>query len=299
MILNPTATAEQINKQIESLLKKYNEAAKIAQDVDGNQQVKLKDDLTQDEINLMAELTLAMQINNSFTQEMNDPGKTTLLSNVLNSLNQMEATGKALFEYQLIEDAAVFLSTAMLNREYKRLKDDVSLDKERITPEKKSKVLGRAKDALLRIINNSDSFILGRASDLTTLIEKISTQPGEIFQGDIQIQANQIRLGNRLFKDRMMNQQLEISEKMTELYGQKWTKVNRRNSNETESIVYSQEKQSVLETEIKEIESNKNLTSAQKTIALRTVSEKINANTMPISQNQLLYYYSLINTFSV
>ena len=323
MILNPTATAEQINKQIESLLKKYNEAAKIAQDIDGNQQVKLKDDLTQDEINLMAELTLAMQINNSFTQEMNDPGKTTLLSNVLNSLNQMEATGKALFEYQLIEDAAVYrensrkafkeitgidldplaslieqgfeqkeITTAMLNREYKRLKDDVSLDKERITPEKKSKILGRAKYALLRIINNSDSFILGRASDLTTLIEQISTQPGEIFQGDIQIQANQIRLGNRLFKDRMMNQQLEISEKMTELYGKKWTKVNRRNSNETESIVYSQEKQSVLEAEIKEIESNKNLTSAQKTIALRTVNEKINANTMPISQNQLLYYYS-------
>ena len=37
---------------------------------------------------------------------------------------------------------------------------------------------------------------------------------------------------------------------------------------------------------------NKNLTSSEKTKALQSVNEKINANTMPISQNQLLYYYS-------
>ena len=323
MILSPKATAEQINKQIESLLEEYNKAAKIAQDVDGNQQVKIKDDLTQEEIDLMAEITLAMQINNSFTQEMNDPNKTTLLSNVLNSLNQMEATGKALFEYQLIEDAAVYrensrkafkeitgidldplaslleqgfekkeITTAMLNREYKRLKDDVSLDQERVTPAKKTKILGRAKDSLLKILNNVDTFVLGRASDLTTLIEQISTQPGEIFQGAIQKQADLIREGNRLFKDRMMSQQLEISDKMTKLFGPRWTKVNRKNSNETESIVYSEKKQRVLEAELNAIENNKNLSSSERTKALQSVNENINANTMPISQNQLLYYYS-------
>lgn len=70
--------------------------------------------------------------------------------------------------------------------------------------------------------------MLGRASDLTTLIEQISTQPGEIFQGAIQKQADVIREGNRVFKDRMMSQQLEISNKMTDLFGPRWTKVNRK-----------------------------------------------------------------------
>ena len=119
---------------------------------------------------------------------------------------------------------------------------------------KKRKILGRAKDALLRILNNVDTFVLGRASDLTTLIEQISTQPGEIFQGAIQKQADVIREGNRVFKDRMMSQQLEISNKMTDLFGPRWTKVNRKNSNETESIIYSEKKQSVLEAELKAIE---------------------------------------------
>jgi len=75
--------------------------------------------LTQEEIDLMADLTLAMQINNSFTQEMNDPNKTTLLSNVLSSLNQMEATGKALFQYQLTEDAATYRENS--RRSYKEI----------------------------------------------------------------------------------------------------------------------------------------------------------------------------------
>ena len=323
MVLDPKATADQINEKIEELLKKYNEAAKISQEIDGKQKISLKDDLNQAEIDLMAELTIAMQMNNAFTQEMNDPNKTTLLGSVLNSLNQMEATGKALFEYQLIEDAAIYrensrkafkeitgidldplaslieqgldkkdITTAMLNREYKRLKDEVALDQERVTPEKKAKILGRVKDGVLKILKYLDNTFLGTAEDLTALIEQISTQPGEIFQGDIQLQADQIRAGNRMYKQRMIDQELQISQKMTDLYGNRWTKMNRKNSNQTESIVYSVEKQRVLEAELKDIESNKELTSAERTIALKKKHSEINSNIMPISQNQLLYYYS-------
>tara|TARA_R110000824_G_scaffold142187_3_gene309194 strand:- start:433 stop:3399 length:2967 start_codon:yes stop_codon:yes gene_type:complete len=323
MVLDPKATADQINEKIEELLKKYNEAAKISQEIDGKQKISLKDDLNQAEIDLMAELTIAMQMNNAFTQEMNDPNKTTLLGSVLNSLNQMEATGKALFEYQLIEDAAIYrensrkafkeitgidldplaslieqgldkkdITTAMLNREYKRLKDEVALDQERVTPEKKAKILGRVKDGVLKILKYLDNTFLGTAEDLTALIEQISTQPGEIFQGDIQLQADQIRAGTRMYKQRMIYQELQISQKMTDLYGNRWTKMNRKNSNQTESIVYSVEKQRVLEAELKDIESNKELTSAERTIALKKKHSEINSNIMPISQNQLLYYYS-------
>ena len=324
LILNPNVTADVINEKIQTLLDDYNKAAKVAQEIDGKQKLTVKDDLTQEEIDLMADLTLAMQINNSFTQEMNDPNKTTLLSNVLSSLNQMEATGKALFQYQLTEDAATYrensrrsykeitgidldplaslieqgfeekeITTAMLNREYKRLKEDVARDQERVTPEKKTRVLGRVKDGVLKTLNYLDGLFLGTASDLTTLIEQISTQPGEIFQGDIQeIVGGDIRQGNRLFKQRMMDQQFIISKKMTELFGNKWIKVNRKNSNQTESIVYSEEKQRVLEAELKDIENNKELTPAEKTIALKKKHTELNSNVMPISQNQLLYYYS-------
>ena len=323
MVLDPKATGDQLNEKIAELLEKYNEAAKISQEIDGKQKISLKDDLNQAEIDLMAELTIAMQINNAFTQEMNDPNKTTLLGSVLNSLNQMEATGKALFEYQLIEDAAIYrensrkafkeitgidldplaslveqgldkkdITTAMLNREYKRLKDEVALDQERVTPEKKTKILGRVKDSVLKILRSLDETFLGTASDLTALIEQISTQPGEIFQGDIQLQNDQIRAGTREYKQRMMSQELQISQKMTDLYGKSWTKINRKNSNQTESIVYSEEKQRVLEAELKEIESNKELTSAERTMALKKKHAEINSNIMPISQNQLLYYYS-------
>ena len=56
----------------------------------------------------------------------------------------------------------------MLNREYKRLKEDVARDQERVTPEKKTRVLGRLKDGVLKTLNYLDGLFLGTASDLTT-----------------------------------------------------------------------------------------------------------------------------------
>ena len=342
LIVNPDATEKQITKANSKLLDKYNKFAK--EEIDGKKKGDVviinRRDFSENDLEAMAEITLAMQINTSFTQEMNDPNKTTQLNSVVSSLNQIETTGKANLEYQLLQDAikyrendrAVYkdmtgvdldakqslidqgipeneITEYMINKEFREMSKDIAQDAKESGGLEAKSVLARFTGSLVSVANSIEQGVFGTAEDMTGLIDRISTQPGEIFEGATQeITQKEIRKATRTFKGRMLNQQLVFSEKMTELLGKRWTAQNRKNSRETETIVRSVVKADILQDQLNVVQrtitkKNKSEVAAK----VKEIQKKIDSNTINISQNQLLYYYSqmqdpslnksMINTF--
>jgi hypothetical protein len=342
LIVNPEATEKEITKANSKLLDKFNKIAK--EEVEGEKGGDVvtinKKDFSENDLEAMAEITLAMQINTSFTQEMNDPGKTTQLNSVVSSLNQIETTGKANLEYQLLQDAikyrendrAVYkdmtgvdldakqslidqgipeneITEYMINKEFREMSKDIALDAKEGGGLKVKGVIKRFRGSINSVLSSIEQGVFGTAEDMTGLIDRISTQPGEIFEGATQeITQKEIRKASKMFKGRMLNQQLIFSEKMTELFGKRWTAKNRKNAQESETIVRSVVKAEMLQDQLNEIK--KTITKKNKSevaAKVKEIEKKIGENTMSISQNQLLYYYSqmqdpslnksMINTF--
>jgi hypothetical protein len=329
MIVDPKSTADQITATNEKLLKEYN---KVSQE-------EIEAGIT-DADSRSTEITIAMQINTSFSEEMNDPNKTTLLSTAISNLNQIEETGKSNLEYQLLEDGIKYrqneriayeqmtgvdldaeqslidqgidksdITEGMINKEFAKMKKDVSLDEKRSGGLKASTVKARFKGVVLSTLNKLENRIIGTAEDLAGLMDRISTQPGEIFGGPMnEIVSEPIRASSRVYKARMLNQQIVFGDKMTELFGNKWVKVNRKNSQETETLIISEAKNKNLLDQIAEIEKQNPVLTNELKDKINQINIKINENTLNISQNQLMYYYaqmqdpslseSMINTFN-
>jgi len=340
LIVNPKATADEIMEANEKLLKEYNSIAKEEVTVNKETRTQVKSSLDEDALSRLAEITVAMQINNSFLAEMNDPTKTTLLSEVLNSLNQVQETGRANLEYQLLNDAITYrenerkvfremtgidldakqslidqgipeneITEGMINVEFNKLKKDVSVDAKRKGGLKPATVKKRFRNIINKMLNTIDRNVFASAEDLTGLIDRIVTQPGELFEGETQsIVSQAVREATRTFKSRMMGQKAIYENKMAELYGKRWLKHNRKNSQQTETIIISQKKNDELVQEKEKVMADKSLTSGERTAKVKKIDEAIDTNTIYISQNQLMYYYSqmqdpslkesFINTFA-
>ena len=340
MIVNPKSTADEIMEANEQLLKEYNSIAKEEVSVNKETRTQAKSSLDEDALSRLAEITIAMQINNSFLAEMNDPNKTTLLSEVLNSLNQMQETGRANLEYVLLNDAITYrenerkvfkemtgidldakqslidqgipeneITEGMINVEFNKLKQDVSVDAKRKGGLKPPTVRKRFQNLINKMLNSIDRNVFASAEDLTGLIDRIVTQPGELFEGDTQtIVQKAVREATRMYKARMMGQKDIFENKMTELFGKKWLKNNAKNSQQTETIIISQAKNDQLVKEKEKVMADKSLTSGERTAKVKKLDEAIDTNTIYISQNQLMYYYSqmqdpslqesFINTFA-
>ena len=325
LVVNPKSTGNQIMEANEKLLKLYKQVSteEIVDEKDKKSR-KTKSTFSKSDLQQMAEITLAMQINTSFTQDMNDSNKTTQLSSVINSLKQIEESGKANFEYELLQDAiqyrenerAVYkdmtgididakqslidqgipeneITEFMVNEEFQKIKKDVSLDAKESGGLKVEGVIKRFKGSLNSLATKIEQGLFGSAEDMTGLIDRISTQPGEIFEGATQeLTQKKIRSSSRVYKSRMIGQQLSLSNKMTELFGNKWVNINRKNSQPTESIVRSKVKDDLLQGQLKEAQENKTLKKGERTALINSIQKEINSNTINISQNQLLYYYS-------
>ena len=133
--------------------------------------------------------------------------------------------------------------------------------------------------------------MFGTAEDLAGLMDRISLSTGELFGGFSQeMVSNEIRKASRIYKGRMLRHELGFSMKMTELYGKSWTKFNRANSNETESIIVSQAKQDILEQEEARVKADKTMESGEKEVLLNAIYKEINDNTKMLSQNEILYF---------
>ena len=71
----------------------------------------------------------------------------------------------------------------------------------------------------------------------------------------------------------MIGQQLSLSNKMTELFGNKWININRKNSQMTESIVRSKVKDDLLQEQLKEAQENKTLKKGERTDLINSIQK--------------------------
>ena len=164
----------------------------------------------------------------------------------------------------------------MVNEEFQKIKKDISLDAKESGGLKVEGVIKRFKGSLNSLAAKIEQGLFGSAEDMTGLIDRISTQPGEIFEGATQeLTQKKIRSSSRVYKSRMIGQQLSLSNKMTELFGEKWVKINRKNSQMTESIVRSKVKDDLLQGQLKEAQENKTLKKGERTALINSIQKEI------------------------
>ena len=274
--------------------------------------------LTPEEAKAVADLGMAIAFNNTLVMKQNNANKTNAYQQILFSLKQLQSQGMTGLQLQLLKDATMYMNNSIgmlkemgvnINPEqelknegkknitqadvlarYKKLKDKAVKDAGRgkVNPisVKKRLALGIKEN-----IKAVERYVFGSAEDLAGLMDRISLSTGDLFGGFAQeLVSNEIRKATRLYKGRMLNHELGFSMKMTELFGKKWTRENRKNSQQTETIVISNVKQEIIDNEIDRINSDTKMSSGEKVELLRALDKESKTNGVMISQNELLYY---------
>ena len=312
-------TAEQIEDHNQTILNKIDALSTEMVEI-GGVKVKIDKTLSEQEQALIADLSLAMNFNNSLVLDQNDPIKTNALEQIEFSLNQLEEMGRTSMQLQLQKDAWGYMDRALkvladmgvkldplgeLEREGKEnitqqdiikkfleLKKDLAIDLSRGKQEKLA-VTKRFKLAVKTVVNKIETSIIGTAEDLTGLMDRISLSTGEIFGGATQVLVtDQIRKATRMYKSRMMANTGIVEAKLTQVLGKKWSRKTMKNSNETEPIVINQEKNDIIQKEIARVEKDTKITSGEKTDLLAQLHKAQNENIMMMSQNQMMYFYT-------
>lgn len=268
----------------------------------------------------VSDLQLAMSFNESLLLDQNDPIKTNALEQVEFSLNQLEEFGRTSLQVQLLKDATGYMNRTLrvledmgikldplaeLEREgvknitqddiikkFIEMKKEISVDAGRGS-ETTPKGFKRLKAVVGGILKQIDLKVIGSAEDLTGLMDRISLSTGEIFEGATQeIVTDQVRKATRVYKARMMANTGIIEAKLTDLFGKKWAKMNMKNSNQTEEIVINKQKDDIIQKEIDRVTKDKSISEGERSELLSELHEAQNKNTMLLSQNQLLYFYT-------
>jgi hypothetical protein len=274
--------------------------------------------LTPEQAQEVADLGMAVAYNNTLSMEQNDGLKTNAYEQILFGLSQLQSMGITGLQLELLRDSTKYMNnTLKMLREmgvsldpeqelkdegktnitqgdilakFRELKNKIKIDASR----GKIKPIGVRKRLALGIKENIkavERYVFGTAEDLAGLMDRISLSTGELFGGFSQeMVSNEIRKASRIYKGRMLRHELGFSMKMTELYGKSWTKFNRANSNETESIIVSQAKQDILEQEEARVKADKTMESGEKEVLLNAIYKEINDNTKMLSQNEILYF---------
>tara|TARA_Y100000361_G_scaffold110278_1_gene100268 strand:+ start:13409 stop:22297 length:8889 start_codon:yes stop_codon:yes gene_type:complete len=274
--------------------------------------------LTPEEAQEVADLGMAVAYNNTLSMEQNNGKKTNAYEQILFGLSQLQSMGITGLQLELLRD-----STKYMNNTLKMLKEmGVSIDPEQelkdegVTNITQGDILAKFRELKNKIkidatrgkikpisvtkrlalgvkenIKAAERYVFGSAEDLAGLMDRISLSTGELFGGFSQeMVSNEIRKASRIYKGRMLRHELGFSMKMTELYGKRWTKFNRRNSNVTEAIVISQAKQDILEKEEARVKADKTMESGEKEVLLNAIYKEMNENTKMLSQNEILYF---------
>ena len=279
---------------------------------------KINRTLTPEEAQEVADLSTAIAYNNTLSMDQKNPLKTNAYEQILFGLTQLQSQGVSALELQYLKDA-----TTSMNNTLKMLREmGVSIDPEKeLRDEGKTNItqgdiLAKFKELKKKIktdksrgkikaltvknklalvvkenIKAAERYVFGRAEDLTGLMDRVSLSTGELFGGFSQeMVTKEIRKASRTYKGRMLRHELALSMKMTELYGKRWMKYNRNNTNATESIIISQAKQDILEKEEARIKADSKMESGEKEVLLHAIYEEMNRNNKMLSQNELLYF---------
>ena len=241
MLPSSNLTPEEINEVQEKLNQEFN---------------KLNDDITGQEnpsnetLDRMADLQIAISYSNAMVQSNTDPIKTQTLDDVYSQLQSLIEIGSSNLKEQLKESAKNYraqkaamyydITGIKLDPEDKDFKDKLEeLENIRVDEKTEKENENRIKSAIKNTFKSIENTVFGTAEALTGLMDRISSLPGEMMGGISQeLVTERINESSIKYKKRMMAFDAMLQDKLKEYYGKNWKKKSKefRNSAKTYKI---------------------------------------------------------------
>ncbi len=279
--LNKSATAEDIDKENEALTKEFNS-------------INQKSVKTEGDYSRMEDITLLLNINNSLQMEDTDVNKTGALDMSAKILEDMIVLGRSELKQELEESNKKYneqSSTAIEEITGQKVdmgdpdaKSQLDLDNVKRLNARQNKT----KNVIKKFINQFTSKLtqfFNEAEALDGLMDLVSKLPGEMFGGKLQeLVSNRVDTSSRKYKQRMMQQEEILDQKLKEIYGKKWRNEVRSHNKLTNDPTYILDP-AALEKAQKDFDDKK--------ISAYELRQVMKENEVYLSQNEMAYYYNL------
>jgi len=196
---------------------------------------------TDEQIDEMADLQIAIGYISAMTQEDTSSAKTQALDSVYEGLLSLVERGKSTFREEMKAQSEEY-KKQMLNVYYditgvkldlndpdldQKLKDARNLNTSETKRRQASK---RVKDVIIEFFRNTYLLNPRSALALSGLVERISILPGKMLGGISQeLITDRVNEGTRKYKQRKLIFEVVLQEKLKEYYGPKWRKKSRQN----------------------------------------------------------------------
>ncbi len=241
MLPSSNLTPEEINEVQEKLNQEFN---------------KLNDDITGQEnpsnetLDRMADLQIAISYSNAMVQSNTDPIKTQTLDDVYSQLQSLIEIGSSNLKEQLKESAKNYraqmaamyydITGIKLDPQDENFRDKLEeLENIRVSEKTEKENENRIKSAIKNTFKSIENTVFGTAEALTGLMDRISSLPGEMMGGISQeLVTERINESSIKYKKRMMAFDAMLQDKLKEYYGKNWKKKSKefRNSGKTYKI---------------------------------------------------------------
>ena len=241
MLPSSNLTPEEINEVQEKLNQEFN---------------KLNDDITGQEnpsnetLDRMADLQIAISYSNAMVQSNTDPIKTQTLDDVYSQLQSLIEIGSSNLKEQLKESAKKYraqmaamyydITGIKLDPQDENFRDKLEeLENIRVSEKTEKENENRIKSAIKNTFKSIENTVFGTAEALTGLMDRISSLPGEMMGGISQeLVTERINESSIKYKKRMMAFDAMLQDKLKEYYGKNWKKKSKefRNSAKTYKI---------------------------------------------------------------
>ena len=220
-------TGQEIDKINESLNKEFNE-------------LLLDPNPSQDVINKMIDIQVAININNALKLNDDNIYKTEALDNALVELAALVGQGRTLLQQELEKSAKGYRD--QMSKVYEAItgqKIDIESEdateilkkqkKFRVSERKKNEVQKRIRTKIKNTLSKLEEYVFGSAEALDGLMSRIDKLPGDIFGGVTQtLVTDKVDASSRAYKERMLGFDNLLRDTLKEYYGKNWEKKSRK-----------------------------------------------------------------------
>ena len=241
MLPSSNLTPEQINEVQEKLNQEFNKL---------NDEITAQENPSNETLDRMADLQIAISYSNAMVQSNTDPIKTQTLDDVYSQLQSLIEIGSSNLKEQLKESAKSYraqmaamyydITGIKLDPQDENFKDKLEeLENIRVAEKTEKENENRIKSAIKNTFKSIENTVFGTAEALTNLMDRISSLPGEMMGGISQeLVTERINESSIKYKKRMMAFDVMLQDKLKEYYGKNWKKKSKefRNSAKTYKI---------------------------------------------------------------
>ena len=226
-LANKGATGQEIDKINEVLNKRFNE-------------LLLDPNPSQDVVNEMIDLQIAININNAQKLEDTNIHKTEALDSALVELVALVGQGRTLLQQELDRSAKGYRD--QMSKVYEAItgqKIDIEsedaaeiLERQqniRVSEREKNEVQKRIRTSIKNLFSKIEEYVFGSAEAIDGLMDRIDKLPGDVFGGVTQrLVTNKVDASSRAYKERMLGFDKLLRDTLKEYYGKDWAKKSRK-----------------------------------------------------------------------